>query len=438
MKKYLIMLVTSIILITSTFAGCTNVDKPSGTSGSTTSSDEKEDITLRFSWWGQQARNEITTKAIDLYKAQNPYIDFETEFLGWDGYWEKMSAQVAANNLPDIFQMSTLYMEQYKGKALLEELTQYSGDKTLDLTNIDEGILASVTYDGKIHGLPLGVNCLAVIADTQLIKESGLELPSPDWTWDKYEEMTATIHKKLGIYGSNHPDPEIVFLEYYVREFGQELYSDDGKSLGYDNDQILIDFFNRILKSLDAGVIPPLDEFFAQKTIENSFMVRQIAPIEFNFSNLASAYQTAAKRDMDLLIFPSAGPEDIYGTSINPAMLGAIFSRSKHKVEAVKFLSYFLNDIEANKAMMADRGVPISSKVRESLKPLLSPMNAKIFDFIELAAKYSRPVNPMPAKAAEVKQAYMDIYERVCYKQMTPEEAAAKFREQANKILASE
>ena len=34
-----------------------------------------------------------------------------------------------------------------------------------------------------------------------------------------------------------------VFFGYYLRQKGQHLYSADGTSLGYDDDQLFIDFF---------------------------------------------------------------------------------------------------------------------------------------------------------------------------------------------------
>src|SRR5699024_7109700 len=71
---------------------------------------DKEEITLRMAWWGEQTRNDGTNEVIEMFEDENPHITIETEYARWDDYWRKLAPQAAANELPDIIQMDLSYI----------------------------------------------------------------------------------------------------------------------------------------------------------------------------------------------------------------------------------------------------------------------------------------------------------------------------------------
>ena len=62
---------------------------------------------------------------------------------------------------------------------------------------------------------------------------------------DEFVETAKTIKEKTGKYGicSGVADDTNIF-NYWVRSHGELLFSDDNKSLGYDDDQILVDYLD--------------------------------------------------------------------------------------------------------------------------------------------------------------------------------------------------
>lgn len=46
-------------------------------------------------WWGSQARHDATLKVIDLFEKKNPNIKINGEYMGSDGYFDKLNTQVA-------------------------------------------------------------------------------------------------------------------------------------------------------------------------------------------------------------------------------------------------------------------------------------------------------------------------------------------------------
>ena len=141
-------------------------------------------------------------------------------------------------------------------------------------------------------------------------------------------------------------------------------------------------------------------------------------------------------KDRPLELFPLPGRNGNKGLFLKPSMYFSIANSSKQKEEAAKFISFFVNDIEANKLIKGDRGVPVSSKVKDALKPLLSPNEVKIFDYVAWAEQNSSQMDPPnPVGSIEVEKLLKATSEQILYKKTSVEEAAAKFRKDANAVL---
>ena len=62
-------------------------------------------VTLRFVWWGNEDRAKVTRAAVDEFQKRNPDIKVETEYSGYDAYFQKLSTQVAGGAGPDLLQL---------------------------------------------------------------------------------------------------------------------------------------------------------------------------------------------------------------------------------------------------------------------------------------------------------------------------------------------
>ena len=60
------------------------------TSGSSeTPTEAPKTVSLRFSWWGGDARHQATLEAIQLYMDRNPHVTIEAEYGGYADYYQK-------------------------------------------------------------------------------------------------------------------------------------------------------------------------------------------------------------------------------------------------------------------------------------------------------------------------------------------------------------
>ncbi|MDD9267434.1 ABC transporter substrate-binding protein [Paenibacillus sp. GCM10023248] len=443
MKKVFTLALSLTMMFTAAAcsSGKTDTSKPAassepGKAAVASAAPSKDPVKLRVAWWGGQARHDYTLKVIEMYEKQNPNVKIEAEYAPFDDYWKKLAPQASANQLPDVIQMDISYLTQYGGKNQLADMTPYTKNGLIDVSSISPNALSGGEVGGKLVAMNLGVNALSTTVDVNTFKSLGIDLPSKDWTWEDYDAIAAKAKaagKQVGGFALHHE----VFFPYYLRSIDQKMYNAEGTELGFKDDKPLIDYFKRYQKWYDQGSILSLDKESQKKGVAEEDEILLGNSITGNgWSNQFLAVANLVK-DRPLELYPLPGRNGSKGLFLKPSMYFSIANSSKQKEEAAKFISFFVNDIEANKLIKGDRGVPVSSKVKEALKPLLTPNEVKIFDYVAWAEQNSSQLDPPnPVGSIEVEKLLKATAEQILYKKTSVEEAAAKFRKDANAVLA--
>jgi multiple sugar transport system substrate-binding protein len=436
--RFPLLLIMAFVM--AVFAGCGTAE--SGNQAGPDNKDEanskqvaEETIELRMVWWGSQNRHDRTLKAIDLFQQQNPNIKIAPEFTGWDGYWEKLATQAAGKNLPDIIQMDMQYLAEYVSRGLLENLNPYVESGTLDLTDVEEQYLSGGRIDGNLYSVNIGANALAMAVDPEMYKKAGLSIPEPGYTWEDFMEQARVLKQSMGSDGYVKAISGGHEFRHYLRQHGEELYNEDGTALGYEDDQYLTDFFTMWDTLNKEGVVaPPEVEIPLRSRLEDELIVHGKAPNHYFHSNQIIALTAAAERPLELVIYPSvAGGEK--GHYLKPSQFLAVTTHSKHAEAAATFIDFITNSLEANEILAAERGVPVAGKVREHLYPTLDDASKRMFEYMDLVSAYAGEVPSDAPGAGAVLQAFDRAKDAMNYGQLTPEQAAASFRAEANKIL---
>ncbi len=403
-------------------------------SPSATASENQDPVTLRIAWWGGQSRHDYTLKVIELYESLHPNVTIEPEYASFDDHWKKLAPNAAAGNLPDIIQMDISYLSQYGGRGQLEDLTSFTQNGTLDVSDVSEASLSGGRLGDSLYAMNLGSNALVAVVDKVMLEKAGGTMPTQDWTWDDFGKLGPVLKAdgKLMAGDLRHD----VYFPFYLRSKGQHMYAADGKSLGYTDDKPFIDFYNMYKSWYDNGYLLSLDKLAQKKgTPEDGELELGNAVSTWGWSNQYILSSSVAKRPFEIL--PVPGWNENKALFLKPSMYFSISKNSKVKEEAAKFISFWVNDIAANQIIMGERGVPVSSKVKEALKPSLTPDQAKVFDYVAWAEQNSGQMDPPnPVGAVEIDKLLKDTAEQILYKKLTVEEGAVKFREEANKILA--
>lgn len=396
--------------------------------------DSNQEVKLSVSWWGSQARHDDTLKVISMYKEQNSHVTIEPEFSGFAGYWEKMAAQAAGNNLPDVMNQNFGdYLTQYTERGLLADLTPFIESGLIDVSHIDDAVLDLGRLDGKLVGIPLGLNGYGTIYDAEMFKNAGVPEPELGWTWADATEAARKM-KQNTPYGVHNMEIHNV-AEIVLRQHEARIFNQDGTALGYEDDSIIENLLALKLNWIKEGLAPTLDVNMQHDTPENKLIVLGKLGMEFGWSSGIAGTSESAKRPLKLGPLPSDTGE--YGGFLRPGMFFSIPESSKNKEEAAKFINYFVNDLEAGKVLRADRGVPVNSQIQEALKSEVDDATLQAFEYVEFLTKHGGPIDKNhPKSATEVMNALKEIDEQVLYERMTPAEGAKEFRKKAEQILS--
>ena len=419
-----------------------------GTEETQTSAESEEtqnaeggDVVIKMTWWGGQTRHDQTQAVCDLYTSQHPNVTFELSPSGWDGYFDKLSTQTASGSMPDIVQMDYLYLTTYAKNNSLTDLQEFIDNGTIDVSNIDSNLLQTGSVDGKMAALVLSTSLLNVGYNPDVLTEAGVEEPSSTWTWSDFVTMCETVYEKTGKYGvSMDSVADTNIFNYWVRQQGGKLFSDDNKSLGYDDDKVFVDFVNMWNGLMGKEAMPDPDEYAQIATLgqEAGPVVTGEAASIFEWNNYASKVSTVNDK-IKMVTPPLSDSSDTKGLWMKPGMFFAIAETSEVKQEAAAFINWFVNSEEANDIMMAESGTPVSSAIRQHLidSGNLGAQQVAMFEGIAGAAELcGETPAPDPAGISEINEAFKKAANSVYYGQTSVEEAAAAFREEANAILA--
>lgn len=414
-------------------AGKTNVKPPENDNNAEGKKpDDDKQVTLRMTYWaGSQTTTDKTNKVIELFQEKYPNIKIESEFTGWNGYYEKLNVQAAGNSLPDLVRHDYSYIAQFAGKDLLLDLSERIASGQINLKDVDEAYLSGGMIDGKMYGVNIANNALSVIYDPEAFEKAGVPAPTPNWTWEEYEQHMLQIKNNLGIYGDKHQ--ELAF-PLYLRQHGASLYNKEGTALGYTDDQLFIDFYEMQLRLQKQGAISTIAEELEAKGIEDTPFGSGKAAMVIAWSNNLPTYEDVLKKPLTLALPPGSGEGK--GMYVKPSQFMTISKSSKHPEEAAKFIDFWINDIEANKVLNGFGGMPVSANIMQAMEPDFDEAQKKMTAYIAEAAKYSSQIDPAdPSGAGEVSKLLSNIGQEIFFEKISAQDGAEKFRRQANEIL---
>ena len=422
---------------TSTAAGAVTSE---AAADSNTSGEKK----LTVTWWGNQTRNERTISTLNLYAEQNAGVTFDPQVAEWADYWNKLATASAGKALPDIIQMDYKYLDQYIKNGLLTDLTPYVEDGTLDVSNIDEGILnAGKGSDGGLYAICIGENAPALVYNKTLLDENGITVKD-NMTVDEFKALCKEVYEKTGYKSNYYYNQGENNLEYVLRAKDITLF-ENGK-LGAASADDFNQYFGVFEDGIKEGWMLSASSFAERNigTIEQDPLVYGSDPANrswctFLWTNSLSAIKAAAPEGMELGITTWPSDDAKKSNYLKPGQFFCVSSDSKDPVEAAKVIDFFTNSVDANKILLAERGVPASTVVADAIAPDLDAGTQSGMAFIKnVIAPNCSQINAAPPEGtSEVVNLLKQLEEQLCYGQITAQEASEQFFTQGNAFLAA-
>ena len=404
--------------------------------GSDGGSSSGSNVTIRFDWWGNPDRAEVTERAIDLFEQKNPTIKVETSYAEFNAYFQKLTTQIAGGGAPDVLQMDYRYVREYADRGVLSELD--SGPSQVDTAGVTQQLLSGGTINGKLYGIPPTQNTQVFSYDFAQWEKSGAAAPKDGWTWtdlktaaQKVSDSTSGAVRGLGDFGGIED-----WFEVWLRQQGKQLYTPDGK-LGYTAAEVaqwwqMTDGMRRSGASTPAELTTKMDGSQANDPVAQK---KASAGFGYDSGFTAKSWEILG-REFKLAAFPTDTGK--IGQYAKPAMMFSVSKRSEHKPEAAKLINFLINDADAGKILGMSRGLPANAQIREQVGGTLSGPPAVGFQFEQQVATKLEPAPPPPPKGAgTVKSTFQRVYDDVIFERSTIAQAADKFIAEAQKAIST-
>ena len=403
-----------------------------------TSATAAETTRLRMFWWGSKERADRTFKVNQLYSAKHPEISISGETLGWGDYWPRMAVQAAGHDVPDIIQMDYRYIYEYARRGALLAFDAYMPG-TLAIEDFGKDAIDSGRVDGKLYGVPLGLNSMAMIYSKTAFEKAKLPPPTHETSWTQYADLTVELTKamgKQGYWGSADASGDEWALEVWVRQRGRPLYDANGK-VGYTAEDVgdWFAYWDDLRKR--QGCVPAEVQALDQHNIDTEMLSLGKAATAFEFSNLLVGMQALTHDSLAMTMFPQGPAGSKPGQYLKPAMLWSVNAATKHPEDAVRVVDFFVEDGDAAKALSTERGVPPSAAMRKLITPDLNDLDRQSVDFVTLVSSRVGPLPPPPPKGAGENELLLRrVSEQVAFGKMKPAEAGKQYMNDASANLA--
>lgn len=145
-----------------------------------------EAVTIWY-YWETEGHQVALDQVIQEYNAAQDQYEVTAKYVPFADFKKQLSIGASADELPDIAILDSPDHASYVEMGIFEDLTG-----KFDVSSYYEGTVNSCTVDGKLYGVPFGVNCLALYYNEDMLEAAGCEVPT---TWDELKE---TAKKLIG------------------------------------------------------------------------------------------------------------------------------------------------------------------------------------------------------------------------------------------------
>ncbi|MEU6717311.1 ABC transporter substrate-binding protein [Nonomuraea sp. NPDC046802] len=212
---------------------------------------------LRYAFWGNNVRQQNYTKALKEFVAKNPGIQVEPEFADYSAFQERMTTQMAARDVADIFWVASPQVMTYHKNKLYRRLDDIP---TLNLADYSKEELESFKLGGQLNTMPFGIFVAVIRYNETFAEEDDVKIPPKEADWDAWSAFLIDYAKdnpgkRKGM--PYEPDADLGF-EAWLRQRGEQLWTEDGKP-GFTADALRawLDWWDKLYK---AGAVTTLSE----------------------------------------------------------------------------------------------------------------------------------------------------------------------------------
>ncbi|MEU1367903.1 sugar ABC transporter substrate-binding protein [Streptomyces sp. NPDC005803] len=300
-------------------------------------------IRIRFQSLAWQKESvDINKQLVKEWNASHPDVEVQYVQGSWDSVHDQLLTSFEGGEAPDVIHDASDDLADFAYGGYLADLRTLLPDRLTD--DIPARSWETATFGGGVYGVPFLQEPRVLIANTKILKASGVRVPTPEkpWSWPEFRQVTKALTGK-GRYGIAWPlkEPVSVTLNLGLSAGGQLFHRGaDGKVTirmgegdrvvaGTVHDQVNTDH-SAARTALGMGGGDTLPGLFGGK----------YAMVPLGFSYRQQVVEQAPK-GFEWTVLPAPAGSEGLAQGVSPQTL-SVAEDSPHKKEAVEFIDFLL------------------------------------------------------------------------------------------------
>ncbi len=400
--------------------------------------------TLRFLWWGGSDRHARTLKALAAFEARHPGTRVKAEYMGFNGYLEKLTMQMASGTEPDVMQVNWAWLAMFSRQGTgFTDLNAYRD--ALALADFSAEDLALCTVAGKLNGLPLSFSARIFLWNVAAFARAGLAVPQ---TWDDLFAAGPIFKQRVGERAfpiDGEPYDMLLLAQTYVQQKHGSAFVHTSQPRVAMSPAAVLEWVQTFLRLFDSGAATPVPYRAslggAEKPLEQQpdwVLGRWAGNYTWDSAIRLRQSTLNAEQKLDLgpfLSHPGASDSGMFG---RPSLLFAVSKHTQRTDTAVRLVRFLLTSPEAAGLLSITRGIPAAASARAALEAhgQLPALEMKAHRQIDAQRRAGRITLPsMRFEDARFRRFLREIFELVAYRRLSATDAAQRLLDDGNALL---
>lgn len=246
-----------------------------------------ETVTLRF-WGGvpgEYGPEQVVARFNEEYKDKGIQAEY-VRFVNDDTGNMKLETTLLGGGEIDIYITYSIANLTKRGEGSMAlELSGLLEEKGFNMLEEQGALSANFLYEGgQIYGIPTKFESYYLLANVDMFKEAGIELPLDGWTYSEFREAAKQLTKGEGmdkIYGMFWNSDQEIFRPSMIAQtvLGDNYYyKNDGTESNFDNEAFVE--INQLIQDMmwvDGSTVTHTDDTTQQLSIESTFLAGKAA-----------------------------------------------------------------------------------------------------------------------------------------------------------------
>ncbi|MEV0010167.1 extracellular solute-binding protein [Streptomyces sp. NPDC051840] len=327
------------------------------------------------------------------WNAAHPDIQVDYVQGSWDNVHDQLLTSFEGGEAPDIIHDASDDLADFAYGGYLADLRQLLPGRLTE--DIPRASWETTTFGDGVYGVPFLQEPKVLIANTKILKSSGVRIPTPEkpWSWSEFRQVTEKLTKR-GTYGVAWPlkEPVSVTLNLGLSAGGQLFHRGaDGRVTirfgegdqvmpGTVRDQVNSDG-SAARQALGMGGSDALPGFFGGKYA--------MVPLGFSYRQQVAEQ---APEGFEWTVLPAPAGSGGLAQGVSPQTL-SISQDSPHKEEAMRFVDFLLRPANMVRLARGDWMLPTGTQA------LADPALHTEENGWEAGTALARALRPAPAQS---------------------------------------